>query len=69
MFHTDGSDELTRQFALFLRFPVVSVNYRLAPKDPFPAAIDDCFAALRYLMRHAKIWKIDSRRIIVAGVF
>ena len=66
-FITDTYDELVRQLALSLQLPIVSVNYRLAPTYMFPASIDDCFTALRYLMQNAKMWKIDSSRIIVAG--
>ena len=45
---------------------VASVRYRLAPEHPWPAAVDDCAAALRYVLREAKnLWGAD--RIVIGG--
>ncbi|WP_407343897.1 alpha/beta hydrolase [Pengzhenrongella phosphoraccumulans] len=47
---------------------VASVEYRLAPEDPYPAAIEDAYAALAWLVVHAAELGIDSRRVVVTGV-
>jgi acetyl esterase/lipase len=45
----------------------VSVEYRLAPEAPYPAAIDDCDEGLRYIVDHAAELRLDPRRIGLAG--
>jgi acetyl esterase/lipase len=48
-------------------YVAISPDYRLAPRDRFPAQIEDCKAAVRWLRANAKMYHVDTRRIGVVG--
>ena len=45
----------------------VSIDYRLAPKHPYPAAVRDVEEAIRYIKAHAKEFRIDPKRLALMG--
>ena len=63
----ESHDSVCRYLAAEAGCAVVSVDYRLAPEHRFPAAFDDCVAATRYVVGHAKALGVDATRMAVAG--
>jgi acetyl esterase len=61
------SDPFCRAIANASGCAVVSVEYRLAPEDRYPAAADDAYAATRWSADHASDLGIDASRIAVGG--
>ena len=60
-------DALCRALANLTGAVVAAVEYRLAPEDKYPAAVDDAWAATRWVASHAGQLGIDANRIAVAG--
>jgi acetyl esterase len=63
----DTHDSACRELANGTPAIVVSVDYRLAPEHPYPAAPDDCFAAVKWAQAHAGELGGDPARLAVAG--
>jgi acetyl esterase len=63
----DSADETCRRLALASRCAVISVEYRLAPEFPYPAALEDVIAVLGWLPQAAGEHHLDVSRVGVAG--
>jgi acetyl esterase len=63
----ETADRTCRKLAIGTGALVVSIEYRLAPEDPFPAGPDDCFSALRWIVENATDLGGDASRVAVGG--
>ncbi len=63
----DSHDLLCRQLASHTGCAVLSVDYRLAPENKFPAAIDDAYDCLRWLQLNASDYGLDNNKIAIGG--
>ncbi|WP_245204364.1 alpha/beta hydrolase [Kitasatospora sp. RG8] len=63
----DTGDANCRDICLAAGAVVVSVDYRPAPEHPYPAAFDDCYAALCWTAENADALGVDPARLAVAG--
>lgn len=63
----EGSEADAIRIAATVGVVVISVGYRLAPEHPYPAALEDSYAALRWVATHADDLNVDGSRVGVAG--
>lgn len=63
----EGPDALCRELCVQSGSTVVSIDYRLAPEHPFPAAVNDCVDTFAWLHRNAGSLRIDPTRIAIGG--
>src|SRR5205807_9289399 len=57
-------DRMCRRFAREVGVTVAAVDYRLAPEHPYPAPLEDCYAALTWL---AGLPAVDPSRVAIGG--
>jgi acetyl esterase len=60
-------DNVAREIAHWSGAVVVSVEYRLAPENPYPAGLDDCVAVTRWAQANASRFGVDPAAVAVAG--
>jgi acetyl esterase/lipase len=63
----ESHDCVVAELALAASAVAISVDYRLAPENPFPAAFEDAYAVWQYAVSKAELLGIDPARTIVAG--
>lgn len=65
--HPNSDDSLCESFVIKANCIVVSANYRLAPEHPYPSALEDCYAALKWMTQSSNELNIDVNRVAIAG--
>lgn len=63
----ESHDTIARYLCLHGDVVVVSVDYRLAPENRFPAGVEDCYAAVEWVAKNAAAIGVDAERIALTG--
>lgn len=63
----DTPDSICRTLAVMVPCVVVSIGYRLAPEHPFPAAVEDCYAGVKWVADNASKFGGDGGRLAIGG--
>ena len=63
----DSHDEFCRRITNIAEIAVVAVDYRLAPEHPFPAAVEDAYAATEWVAENGSKFGLDTDNIAVTG--
>jgi acetyl esterase len=67
LMNLDTHDEICRQLSVKTNAVVMSVDYRLAPENPYPAGPQDSVAAVKWMIQNASNYKGDGKNLAVAG--
>jgi acetyl esterase len=65
--NVESHDEVVRPICMESGYKVISVDYRLAPEHPFPAALEDCYNATKWATEHKDELNWDGKNLAVAG--
>lgn len=63
----DSHDGACRHLAERSGVQVLSIDYRLAPENPYPAGVEDCFVAYQWMVKNADSLNADPERLAVGG--
>ena len=63
----ESHDEIVRPICMESGYKVISVDYRLAPEHPFPAGLEDCYNATKWVTEHKDEVQWDGKNLAVAG--
>lgn len=63
----DSHDEVVRPICMESGYKVISVDYRLAPEHPYPAALEDCYNSTKWATEHKDELKWDGKNLAIAG--
>jgi acetyl esterase len=67
LYHLDTHDNVCRRLCQMNNCIVVSVDYRLAPEFPYPAAHHDAYTALQWVIKNIHLYGGNPNNIVVAG--
>jgi acetyl esterase/lipase len=63
----EQDDLFAKRLSRFANCVIASVEYRLPPEHPYPAPVEDCYAALTWFAAHADEFGVDTSRIAIGG--
>lgn len=67
LFSIDTHDRLMREYAARAGIAVIGIDYSLSPENKFPAALEECAAALDWIQAQAETLGLDADRVLIGG--